>query len=248
MLRNLTLSFLVILFTLPFAEAEEPAPSYYLIGNSLTWDTVPSKLDSDVQWHVDCGKSLPYMYEHPEMPCVAASTLWPTALKDKQYDFVSVQTHYGATLAEDAATISKWIAMQPKATFVIHTGWARSATRAEEYASKDISGKMQHSPAYVNALIAELQKQHPKHKFRQTHAIDLLAKVADDIANNQAPFAALEDIYRDAIHMNTTTVRYIMQNAMRHALGQPRSERGFEKLAPEIKKYFDSVLDTLGSG
>ena len=40
-------------------------PSYYLIGNSLTWDTVPSKLDGDVQWHVDCGKSLPFIYENP---------------------------------------------------------------------------------------------------------------------------------------------------------------------------------------
>lgn len=225
--------------------ADETAPSCYLIGNSLTWDTVPSKLDGDVQWHVDCGKSLPYMYEHPEMPCVAASTLWPTALKEKQYDFVSVQTHYGATLAEDVETISKWMAMQPKATFVIHTGWARSATRAEEYSSKTSEGKMQHSPAYVKALIAALKKQHPDRIFRQTHAIDLLATIAADIAAKQAPFQDITDIYRDAIHMNTKTGRYLMHNAMRYAISQPRSNRGFEQLEPALKNYFDSVLDKL---
>ena len=49
--------------------------SYFLIGNSLTWDTVPSKLDGDVQWHVDCGKSLPFIYENPQKPCVKTSTL-----------------------------------------------------------------------------------------------------------------------------------------------------------------------------
>jgi hypothetical protein len=95
--------------------ADDKAKSYYLIGNSLTWDTVPSLLDGDVQWHVDCGKSLPYIYAHPEMPCVKNSTLWPQALKEKQYDLISVQPHYGSTLAEDADTISKWVEMQPKA-------------------------------------------------------------------------------------------------------------------------------------
>ena len=32
--------------------------SVFLIGNSLTWDTVPSQLGPEVKWHVDCGKSL----------------------------------------------------------------------------------------------------------------------------------------------------------------------------------------------
>jgi hypothetical protein len=43
-------------------EPPAPEPSYskkiFLIGNSLTWDTLPGLLDGDVQWHVDCGKNL----------------------------------------------------------------------------------------------------------------------------------------------------------------------------------------------
>ena len=42
-----------------------PASSYFLIGNSLTWDTVSSRLDGDVQWHVECGVSLPHIFKAP---------------------------------------------------------------------------------------------------------------------------------------------------------------------------------------
>ncbi|MCA9017673.1 MAG: hypothetical protein KDA77_20280 [Planctomycetaceae bacterium] len=226
-------------------QAEEKAKSYYLIGNSLTWDTVPSLLDGDVQWHVDCGKSLPYIYAHPEMPCVKNSTLWPTALKEKQYDLISVQPHYGSTLAEDIDTISRWVKLQPKATFIIHTGWARSATRADEYANQDVSGKLQHSPAYINALIVELKKRFPERQFKQTYAINLLAQVDADIKLNKAPFDQITDLYRDAIHMKTDSGRYLMHNAMRHAMGQPRSEKGYEKVDPKVKAYLNQVLDTL---
>ncbi|MCA9005030.1 MAG: hypothetical protein KDA70_07115 [Planctomycetaceae bacterium] len=236
---------LCFVLTSSVLQAEEKAKSYYLIGNSLTWDTAPSLLDGDVQWHVDCGKSLPYIMAHPEMPCVKTSTLWPQALKEKQYDLISVQTHYGATLVEDLATISKWVDMQPKAVFIIHTGWARSKTRAEEYANKEVTGKMQHSPAYINALLAALQKKYPDRKFKQTHAIDLLDQVNTDIKNNKAPFDEITDIYRDAIHMKTDTGRYLMHNAMRHAVGQPRSDKGYEKVDPQVKQYLNQVLDTL---
>jgi hypothetical protein len=221
------------------------AASVFLIGNSLTWDTVPSKLEGDVQWHVDCGKSLPYIHARPEKPCVKTSTLWPKALKEKQYDIVSMQSHYGATLEEDVATISKWVEMQKRAVFVIHTGWSRHATRADEWAATDSGGKMVHSRAHLEALLKKLQAAHPGREFRRTRCMDLLARVADDVAAGTAPFAKVEDVYRDAIHMNVVTGRYLMHNAMRHVLGQSRSTAGFEKLDPKVKSYLDGLLDTL---
>lgn len=225
--------------------AAEPAKSFYLIGNSLTWDTVPSRLDGDVQWHVDCGKSLPFIHDNPQKPCVKTSTLWPGALKEKQYDVVAVQSHYGATLQEDVAVIEHWLKMQPKAVFVIHTGWAHHEKRAVEYASKTVSGKMQHSPVYIAALLETLRAKHPQREFRQTHAIDLLARIADDVEAGKAPLKAVVDLHRDKIHMDLVTGRYLMHNAMRHALGQPESRKGFEKLTPEMKTYLDQVLATL---
>lgn len=231
------------LFTLS-AVAEETR-SFYLIGNSLTQDTVPSKLDGDVQWHVDCGKSLPFIYENPEKPCVKNSTIWPEALKAKQYDVVSVQIHYGSTLVEDVAVLSELVRMQPEAVFVIHSGWARAASRAEEYAASLAEGKMRHSPAYLEAVLAKLRELHPGRAFRQTRAQDLLARVASDIAAKRAPFSRLEDLYRDDIHMNLVTGRYLMHNAMRRALGQPRSVAGFETIPSPVKSYLDGLLDSL---
>lgn len=237
---------LVALFALAAAlPAAEPTQKIYLIGNSLTWDTVPSKLDGDVQWHVDCGKSLPYIFEHPEMPCVKTSTLWPQALNEKQYDLLSFQVHYGSTLADDVATIAKWLAMQPKAVCVIHTGWAHHEKRAAEYAATDVTGPMTHSPAYVSDVIAELKKQCPTREFRQTHAIDLLAKIATDTEAGEAPFKEMSDIHRDAIHMKLDVGRYLMHNAMRHTLGQPPTSEGWETLDPAAKKYLDGVLAIL---
>lgn len=235
----------VILFCFGNLHSQDSLPSYYLIGNSLTWDTVPPRLDGDVQWHVDCGKSLPWMYDHPEKPCVKSSTLWPQGLKQKQYDFVSVQPHYGSTLEEDIETISKWVEMQRDAVFVIHTGWAHHTKRAAEYESQDLQGKMQHSPAYIDALLDRLEKKHPDREFRQTHAMDLLAKVASDVSKKASPLADVSDLHRDAIHMTLDSGRYLMHNAMRHALDQPRSQRGFERLDPKLKRYLDSVLSTL---
>ena len=252
--HRITLILILAIATLAMtrpATAEETATeaskatSVYLIGNSLTWDTVPSLLDGDVQWHVDCGKSLPFIFANPEIPCVKSSTLWPQALREKQYDIVSFQTHYGATMAEDVETISKWIQLQPQAVIVIHTGWAHHEKRAAEYASTETSGKMQHSPAYVAALLAELKKQFPDHEFRQTQAIDLLDRIAADIQAGRAPLTDVVDLHRDAIHMKHDSGRYLMHNAMRHALGQPRSNRGFEKLDPTLKAYLDTVLDWL---
>jgi hypothetical protein len=104
---------------------------------------------------------------------------------------------------------------------------------------------MQHSPVYFGKLLERLRKLYPDREFRLTCAQDLLADVAADIEAGDAPFQEIEEVYRDAIHMNVVTGRYLMHNAMRHALGQPRSVKGFEKIPSVVKDYFDGILDTL---
>ena len=246
---------LILLVSLPLATAlasegsgggpKAPAKKCYLIGNSLTWDTVPQWMQGDVQWHVDCGKSLPYIFEHPEKPCVKSSTLLSEALENKQYDIVVVQPHYGSTLAQDAAVISELMQLQPEAEFVIHTGWARSESREAEWAQKERAAgtKMNHSASYFEALVELVEEANPGRALRRTMAMDLLQQVAEDIEGGRAPLAKIEDLYRDDIHMDYITGRYLMHNAMRHALGLERTRRGFPKLKPELVRYFDSVLD-----
>lgn len=240
-----SLSALVLLPTALLAADEAKPKSYFLIGNSLTWDTSPSLLDGDVQWHVDCGVNLQHIYAHPEKPCVKTSTLWPKALAEKQYDFVSVQPHYGSTVAQDVETISAWMKLQPKAVFVIHTGWAFHAKRAAEFEAYAAPVQMEHSQAYFRELIAELKALHPGREIRQTFAQNLLAQVAHDAANNLGPFKSVKDLYRDDIHLTHDAGKYLAHNAMRRALGQTPSSKGFEKVDPKVKDYLDGVLAPL---
>jgi hypothetical protein len=229
-------------------EPLEPEQRVFLIGNSLTWDTVPSRLDGNVHWHVDCGKSLKFIHESPESPCVQTSRLWPLALRTAQYDMISVQPHYGTTLEEDEEVISAWLKLQPRAVFVIHTGWARHATLREEFADADPAGPLTHSPAYFNELLRRLRQSHPDRQFRSTRAMELLYRIADDIDAGQAPLASIEDLYRDNIHMTTDAGRYLMHNAMRTALGQPLTSEGFAEFDPQLKAYLDGLLSSLIQG
>ena len=232
--------------TTPSGFAKEPAAtSYYLIGNSLTWDTVPSLLSGDVQWHVDCGTSLPFVFANPGKPCVKDSTLWPAALRDKPYDVISVQPHYGSTLVQDVEIIGEWMKLQPKAVFVIHTGWARHIQRADEFESYAPPEQMTHSPAYFRALVSELRHLHPGRELRLTLAQNLLAQVAEDIAAQKAPVKNIVDLYRDEIHLKPESGKYLMHNAMRFALGQPLSSAGFDKVDPKMKQYLDGILNQL---
>ena len=221
------------------------ASCYYLIGNSLTWDTVPSRLDGDVQWHVDCGVALPQIYARPNQPCVKESTIWPKALHEKQYDFVSVQPHYGSTLMQDVETISNWVKLQPKGVFIVHSGWALQAQRANEFASLATPNQMTHSPHYIRALVSELRQLFPGREIRQTLAQNLLAQVADDIDAGRSPMKNVAELYRDPIHMTHDHGKYLMHNAMRRGLGQPLSAVGFENLNPEVKQYLDGLLALL---
>lgn len=220
-------------------------PKIFLIGNSLTWDTVPALLAGDVAWHVDCGKSLHYIYHHPEKPCVPSSTVWTTALKQTQYDILCVQPHFGTTLQQDVEVISEWIELQPQALLVIHTGWARHKDIEREFHASlgqvKNETKMTHAPAYFAALKGELLARHPKLEIRSTHVMQALDAISHDVRQGRAPVASLAELYRDEIHLTVQGGRYLAHNMMRHALGQPISSQGFQ-LEPELQKYLDQKI------
>jgi hypothetical protein len=200
-----------------------------------------------VHWHVDCGKNLTYIHDHPREPCVDTSRPWPEALRTARYDFVCVQPHYGTTIAEDVAVISKWIALQSQAVFVIHTGWARHALLDEEYAAADPAGPLTHSPAYFEELLRRLRGQHPAREFRVTGAIEYLHRISADIRAGQAPLNSIAELYRDDIHMTTGAGRYLMHNVLRRALDQPLQSDGFQEIDPELKSYLDGLLSAAAS-
>lgn len=219
----------------------DPPQSVFMIGNSLTWDTRPPLLGDGVQWHVDCGKNLKYIFENPSAPCVKSSVLWTEALESNEYDVLCVQPHFGTTLAQDVEVISKWLEMQPQAALLIHTGWNRSEDFEAVYHAVIDHERMAHNPAYFQALEEELHKKYPQRTISSTHAMDVLDAVLQDIASGQAPFKQFDELYRDAIHLQNHTGRYLMHNVMRQALGRETSDQGFEVDAT-AKKYLDQKI------
>jgi hypothetical protein len=65
--------------------------------------------------------------------------------------------------------------LQPDAAFVIHTGWAKQASRADEFSAWSAPVEMMHSPLYIRTLLAELRRLHPNRELRQTLTQNLLA-------------------------------------------------------------------------
>ena len=243
----------VAAFAAPDGDARGAAgrPRIFLIGNSLTWDTLPGQLDGAdvgrVRWHVFCGKNLRFIHDHPDKHCVDSSTPWPEALAEPTADYLVIQPHMGTTLAEDAALIAEWAETQPDAVLVVHTAWLHFAKFSAAYASTraDPGAPMKTGPAYFDALLAALRDRLPGREIRATNCYRLLHSVDEDVAAGRGPFAKLTDLGRDEIHMNLGPGRYLMHNAMRRALGQPPGDEGFD-LDPDVKRYLDEKLSAHG--
>ena len=234
--------------TAALAKAPTTKQKIFLIGNSLTWDTVPALLSGDVAWHVDCGKSLQFIYDHPSKPCVPTSKLWPDALRNVQYDFLCVQPHFGTTLNQDVEVIDKWLELQPRAVLVLHTGWARHAEVEKEFhvppGSIGVATNMVHAPEYYQALERALIARHPKLEVRSTKVMQAIDSIGHDIERKSAPLGSLAELYRDEIHLTVQGGRYLAHNMLRRALGQPLSSQGFQ-LEPDLQNYLDQKINQI---
>ena len=199
-----------------------------------------------MQWHVDCGKNLQFIFDNPTNPCVKTSTPWSEALKAIQYDTLVVQPFFGTTLEQDLQVISAWLELQPTARLVIHTGWNRADSFEKTYHTTDEANHMSHSPGYFQAVKTQLRAKYPERSISVTAALEVLDTVWHVIERGQAPFGSFPELYRDEIHMTTQAGRYLMHNTLRQALQQPFSDQGFQLEAAQ-KEYLDQRLSALAA-
>jgi len=219
--------------------------SIFLIGNSLTIDTRPDRLDGTVAYDTQSGRNLSEIYSGSFLSSSFVGTNpWSDVMSTRTFDWVSVQPYPGTTLDQDVTTISRWMQMQPDAAFVIHTGWNKFADHERDYHAKP-AGKMMYASLYFKRLIAELRSQYPNRKIVSTQALDVLDSIYHDIQDDRAPFRSLSDLYRDDLHMTTSQGQYLMHNLMRRALGQPMSDAGFGAIDPKVKAYLDRKVKTV---
>lgn len=242
-MKRITLLTTILFFCLTANAAAQSPQRIFMIGNSLTWDTYPHELYRQVEYHIDCGRNLQYIFDNPAAPCLEISHLWTDALVNDVYDVVVVQPFYDTTLEQDIAIISHWMTLQPNAQFILHTGWPEHNRFELEYNTTTLPLRMVHAPLYFDVLRAELLALHPGRTVGRNDAIGILNEISHDIQAEVAPFTSLSDgLYRDNIHMNYPTGNYLMHNLMRLTLEQPMRFHDFRDITPENKAYLDRKL------
>ena len=211
----------------------------YLIGNSLTVNCEFQLLDGVVGYNINSSATLKSSYDRTTADSTSPdSGPWREAFAANQYDFVSVQPSPGTTLNEDATAIVAWMALQPHATFILHTGWAWSSRLETEYHGGDPNNACIRSPEYMADLTAEVARRTGGRTMVSTHANDAIDMIYHDIENHVGPFTSIYGIYRDGVHLNETG-RYLAHNLMRQAMGQPLSDgaKDFASVPAATKAY-----------
>ncbi len=147
-----------------------------------------------------------------------------------------------------------WIAMQPSAVLVLHSGWAKHVDLEREFLSKEVNSTdssqsvaMLHSVSYMNELARLIKERDPRRIVRQTRVIDALHEIQLDIKRGAAPLKSVRELYRDDIHLTFTGGRYLAHNMLRQTLGLSPSSQGFQ-LDEELHSYLDKIISRFCRG
>lgn len=215
----------------------------HTIGNSLTWDTIPSGLDGDVTWSTYCGKSISYIHDNPDDFCIENSTRWPDAL-DSDTEVFTVQPHFGDELFNAADIVDTWAALAPNATIVVHTGWTHQFRWDQHWNSGlPADNTMVHSPEWYSAFVGELRSR--GHHVQLNPAMFALDRIRRDIGAGVGPFSNFDELFRDTIHMDFGVGKYLQHNLMRTTLGQPIFSAGFSDVSEVEREYLNSVIQAV---
>jgi hypothetical protein len=227
------------------AECGGAADGVYVIGNSLSSDTLPFALENDPEAHLFCAKSLDYIFNNPDGHCGENSTPWPEVLTPpaETYDYISFQPYPAAssTQQQDSDHITYWLGTQPTCTVgVIHPSWpSHTSWEATLHEANPNNTYTNRSKAYAYDLLEKLRSRKPARSFALTRSNEMLDHIFHDPT---APFAFV-DLFRNTGHMSLGLGRYLQHNALRQAMGQPTGvSPNSTELDPAIRSYLDAVI------
>ena len=217
----------------------------FVIGNSLTQDTIPLQYGAD--FHILPNSGLQAIYDSPNHASnLVGTTQWDTAFAATQYDQVSVQPYKtGAepnSIATNVTVISNWVTLQPSAQFILHTAWAPFADQDADYSSTDISGGLVWSRMYYEELISQLRTANPSTSFLVNPAINVMESINQDIKRGIGPYTALSDLFRDTLHMGDQGGYYLQHNLMRRTLGASQTTANSSTFSDPIRLYLDEKI------
>jgi hypothetical protein len=218
----------------------------YVLGSSYSEDALPRFLDDRPQWHIDCGKSLQYIFDNPLAPCDLMSTIWPVALSTTQFNYISFQPvkDVGITEQSDIDTIGYWLSLQPTAVGVIHPTWPIPSQWESVFHDPNPDNALtNYSQQYAYDLINKLRAVNPGRRIVTDRANEILDSIYHDIQNGIGPLTDFHQLFRDESGHMSDYGQYLQHNALRQAFGQrtgiDHSPNGIPRT---IKKYFDARI------
>lgn len=244
MIRLIKFILVASVFVLCGSIQAEENHKVFMIGNSLTWGSLPNELGLDVNYHVQTNNNLHQIHTTPFING-PGSIMWQEALVNNQYDVLILQVYRGSTLVQDFEAIKTFADMQPNADIIIFTGWPMHTIFEERfYASpENLTGQ---SLTYIYALEGAVSAEYPDRNVFVTEHLRVLEKIRLDSASGSGHFDELADLFRDETHLSYIEGRYLSHNLIRKSLGLPISTpEGFE-VSKLTKFYLDCVIQDSG--
>ena len=211
----------------------------YHIGNSLTWDGQPVKvqemsasqgIDHSEGHHIRTGSSLPTIFN--DTPCSGTCIIgdeygeFDVALPNNHFDVVFMQPHHNSTLGDDQTIIGQMINMSLGADrYVIYGTWPHTNAGADYQAAWD--APITNTPsqalssttrrrAYFTTLTDNVRDAFPNKEIHLLPLGDILYRLDQIIKADAFPdpsYTDAFDFYDDEQHL-TNTGRWIAANAL----------------------------------
>ncbi len=259
--------------------AAGPAEAFtsYHVGNSLTWDSRPQWMDDfavqkvvgdhTVGYHVECGKSLPYIWDHPDSSCVAPVPqfgLYAEALPAHEWDALTLQPFNGggATLAVDTARILDFLnlartnpANGDTAVYLLGAWPAKtgfSDTWLAEVPDAD-NTPAQRARQYYDHLLNRVRASTDAEVYLIPSGAVLFELDARMKRGEVPGFDSVADLYRDNLHLTTDVGRFVAAATMfatlhrttPHGLVHPNFTDLTDPDNPFSSELYESLYDAI---
>ena len=186
------------------------AASFYLVGNSLTFDALSGWGLYDVfddggapidppEYHIRCNSSLHSTLLHTLDACaLSPDGPWPDALRSNSYDVLVLQPHQGGTTAKEIAAISYYASLNDAALVIYEAFPPQSEFEdiATYYALAPQTDFRQ-----TQAEFGKIRDAHPNAVV--VPAMQVLVEVDERAIWGLIPgITSVRALYRDDAHMN----------------------------------------------
>lgn len=242
----------------------------FSIGNSLLADASPGVLGRGVGYVINSGEGLSYHAANPTSSTSADSYFWGDAASDQSWDALILQPFpedplqtLATELANCQTIIDAFDVNSPDAIILIHEGFAPSSSvEAGTRIDNAFNGSFDYSDGYFEELVKGLRAANPGRDIRRSQTNRAVWVVKEDLEAGTDPLllaSSIDEIggdfggdalYRDGLHINYTSGRYLVHNCCRRALGLPINvgdsffdHPNYGSMTEPTATYLDTVID-----